>query len=159
MSTITITRAPEATRENVVNASASQPTAGDGSRGDDAHGVCAVLVVDDNPHVNKALAILLKQAGFVPIPCHRGADALDYCSRFDTPPCAAVVDVHLPDISGLVLAQKLRARFGSSTPIIVVSGDTSMETINSLSHVGATYFFPKPVSAAALVEELKRLTR
>lgn len=135
-----------------MNVSASQST------GDDAHGVCDVLVVDDNPHVNKALAILLKQAGFIPIPCHRGADALDYCSRFDTPPCAAVVDIHLPDISGLVLAQKLRARFGPATPIVVVSGDTSMETINSLSHVGATYFFPKPVSGVALVEALKRLT-
>ena len=140
-------------RENVVNVSASQST------GDDAHGVCDVLVVDDNPHVNKALAVLLKRAGFIPIPCHRGADALDYCSRFDTPPCAAVVDVHLPDISGLVLAQKLRSQFGPATPIVVVSGDTSMETINSLSHIGATYFFSKPVNAAALVDELKRLTQ
>jgi len=147
-----------ATRENVVSASARQTPAGDDRGDNDAHGLCAVLVVDDNPHVNKALAVLLKQAGFLPIPCHRGADALDYCSRFDTPPCAAVVDIHLPDISGLVLAQKLRSRFGPSTPIVVVSGDTSMETINSLSHVGATYFFPKPINAAALVEQLKRLT-
>jgi len=136
-----------------VNASVSQTT------GDDAHGVCAVLVIDDNPQVNKALAVLLKRAGFIPIPCHRGADALDYCSRFETPPCAAVVDVHLPDISGLVLAQKLRSQFGPATPIVVVSGDTSMETINSLSHVGATCFFSKPVNAAALVDELKRLTQ
>src|SRR4051812_28321289 len=148
-----------ATQENVVRGSAREPTASDDHRDNAAHGQCAVLVIDDNPHVNKALAILLKQAGFLPIPCHRGGDALDYCSRFDTPPCAAVVDIHLPDISGLVLAQKLRSRFGPSTPIVVVSGDTSMETINSLSHVGATYFFPKPVSAAALVEQLKRLTQ
>ena len=140
-------------RETVVNASA----AGAGSA-DDAHGVCDVLVVDDNPLVNKALATLLRRAGFIPIPCHRGGDALDYVDRFDTPPCAAVVDIHLPDISGLILAQKLRARFGPETPIVVVSGDTSMETINSLSHIGATYFFPKPVNAAALVDQLKHLT-
>ena len=63
-----------------------------------------------------------------------------------------------PDISGLIVAQKLRSRFGSTIPIIVVSGDTSMETINSLSHIGATYFFSKPLNSAALVQELKRLT-
>jgi two-component system CitB family response regulator len=141
-------------RENVVSVPASQGNSG----GDDAHGVCDVMVIDDNPHVNKALAVLLRRAGFIPIPCHRGADALDYVRRFDTPPCAAVVDIHLPDISGLVLAQQLRTRFGPETPIVVVSGDTSMETINSLSHVGATCFFSKPVNAAALVDELKRLT-
>src|SRR5678815_5146863 len=142
----TATASPRANREHVVNPSVSQAT------GDDAHGVCDVLVIDDNPHVNKALAILLKRAGFIPIPCYRGADALDYVARFDTPPCAAVVDVHLPDISGLVLAQKLRNCFGPQTPIVVVSGDTSMETINSLSHIGATCFFSKPVNAGALVE-------
>ena len=144
---------------NGVEASVKKTASDESKNGNGTQGVCDVLIVDDNPHVNKALAILLKQAGFIPIPCHRGVDALDYCSRVDHPPCAAVVDIHLPDISGLVLAQKLRARFGPATPIVVVSGDTSMETINSLSHVGATYFFPKPVSAAALVEELKRLTQ
>jgi DNA-binding response OmpR family regulator len=119
---------------------------------------CDVLVVDDNPHVNKALATLLSRAGFTPIPCHRGADALAYAQEHDrVPPRAAVVDVHLPDISGLVLARQLRDRFGPTTPIIVVSGDTSMETINSLSHIGATYFFSKPINAAALVEHLKEL--
>src|SRR5439155_1597812 len=73
-------------------------------------------------------------------------------------PCAAVIDIHLPDISGLIVAQKLRSRFGATIPIIVVSGDTSMETIKALSHIGATYFFSKPISAAALVEQLKTLT-
>jgi DNA-binding response OmpR family regulator len=122
------------------------------------HHPCDVLVVDDNPHVNKALAILLSKAGFNPIPCHRGADALAYAQQHQgLPPRAAVVDVHLPDISGLILAHKLRDRFGPTTPIIVVSGDTSMETINSLSHIGATCFFSKPINVAALVERLKEL--
>jgi DNA-binding response OmpR family regulator len=126
-----------------------------------APGVCDVLVVDDNPHVNNALALLLGKTGFAPIPCHRGADALAYVQKRagDAPPlCAAVIDVHLPDINGLVLARQLRDRFGPAIPIIVVSGDTSMETINSLSHIGATYFFSKPISAAQLVAQLRKFT-
>ena len=125
-----------------------------------APGVCDVLVVDDNPHVNKALAVLLNKAGFTPIPCHRGADALAWVKQRNgnSPPCAAVIDIHLPDINGLILARQLRDRFGPATPIIVVSGDTSMETINSLSHIGATYFFSKPISAVHLVEQLKKFT-
>ena len=68
---------------------------------------------------------------------------------------AAVVDIHLPDISGLVLSSKLRERYGPKLPIIVLSGDTSMENIRSLQHVGATYFISKPFNSEHLVERLR----
>lgn len=115
-----------------------------------------VLVIDDNHMVTQALAALVRQAGFAPVICHSGADALAFPVE-NGAPGAAVVDIHLPDINGLILAQKLRDRFGPDTPIVIVSGDTSMETINSLSYVGATHFFPKPVKAEALIERLKEL--
>lgn len=114
-----------------------------------------VLVVEDNRNVAKALSTLLGRAGFDPSTCHSGAEALATARTVN--PVAVVLDVHLPDINGLVLAQKLRQQLGREVPIIVVSGDTSMETINSLSHVGATYFFPKPVNATALIGRIKEL--
>jgi DNA-binding response OmpR family regulator len=119
-----------------------------------------VMIVDDNQSVTSALSSLMRKAGFEPVGCLCGQEALDALDAApQARPSAAVVDIHLPDINGLVLAQKMRERLGPNTPIIVVSGDTSMETLRSLSHVGATYFFPKPVNPAALVEKLKSLTR
>lgn len=115
----------------------------------------AVLVVEDNRSVAKALSMLLDHAGFDPATCHSGAEAL--ASAATVSPVAVVLDVHLPDISGLVLAHKLRQQLGPDVPIIIVSGDTTMETINSLAHVGATYFFPKPVNATALIGRIKEL--
>ncbi len=115
-----------------------------------------ILVVDDNRMVTRALSTLIRNAGYAPFACHSGADALAFAGG-NTLPGAAVIDIHLPDINGLILSQKLRDRFGPDTPIIVVSGDTSMETIKSLPHVGATYFFPKPVNANALMQRLKEL--
>ncbi len=115
----------------------------------------AILVVDDNPIVTRSLSALLKTAGYAAVACHSGGEAL--LSISGTTFGAAVVDIHLPDMNGLVLSQKLREGFGPKTPIIVVSGDTSMEMIKSLSHVGATYFFSKPVNANLLLERLKEL--
>ncbi len=115
-----------------------------------------ILVVDDNRMVAQALSSLLRDAGYAPVAFHNGADALAF-SETAQMPGAAVVDIHLPDINGLVLSHKLRERFGPDMPIVVVSGDTSMETIKSLPHVGATYFFPKPVNANALIQRLKEL--
>ena len=115
-----------------------------------------ILVVDDNRIITRALSTLIRDAGYAPVAFHSGSDALAFADGA-RPPGAAVVDIHLPDINGLVLSQKLRDRFGPDTPIVVVSGDTSMETIKSLPHVGATYFFPKPVNSNALMQRLKEL--
>lgn len=117
-----------------------------------------VLVVDDNHSVNRALGVLLERAGFSAVTYTSGRDALKHAVETPTDTiAAAVLDIHLPDLNGLILAQKLRQRFGPSVPIIVVSGDTSMETLNSLSHVGATYFFSKPINSDSLVQRLKEL--
>ena len=112
-----------------------------------------VLVVDDNEAVAHALARLLSGEGWRVSSSYNGMDALKQieCEMLS----AAVVDIHLPDISGLMLSSKLREKYGPKLPIIVLSGDTSMENIRSLSHVGATYFISKPFNSEHLVERLR----
>ena len=112
-----------------------------------------ILIIDDSQPTANALAAVLRRADYETAVAYRGNDGLRQArtGSFD----AAVVDIHLPDLSGLVVSQKLREILGPETPIIVLSGDTSMTTLNSLPHVGATYFFSKPVNASHLLERLK----
>jgi len=112
-----------------------------------------IYVIDDNPHVTRGLGKVLESAGFKPVLCHRGSEALQKIKS--QIPAAAIVDIHLPDISGLALTTTLRNLLGDSVPIIILSGDTSIATINALPHVGATYFFAKPVRGEYLVERVK----
>jgi CheY-like chemotaxis protein len=117
----------------------------------------AVLVVDDNPGVTRALSRLLEQNGYRAAVCHTGAEALAYarCHR----PAAALVDIHLPDVCGLALSSELRAHFGEGAcPIIVLSGDASIENLKRLPDAGASYFLSKPFKSEHLVERLKELT-
>jgi two-component system sensor histidine kinase RpfC len=115
-----------------------------------------VLVVDDNEMVAHALAKLLGAEGWRVAISYSGLDALKQveCETL----AAAVIDIHLPDISGLVLSSKLRQQYGPKLPIIVLSGDTSMENIRSLEHVGATYFISKPFNSEHLVERLREFS-
>jgi DNA-binding response OmpR family regulator len=113
-----------------------------------------VLVVDDNETTAMALGKIFGANGFTPFVVHRGGDALTYAEHNALD--AAVVDLHLPYLSGLVVTQKLREHLGAQTPIIILSGDTSMEMLNALRHVGATYFFSKPVNSTQLVERVKQ---
>jgi DNA-binding response OmpR family regulator len=112
-----------------------------------------ILIVDDDPLTAKALAAILAEAGFRTTVLHTGREALRFAKHERV--AAAIVDVHLPDLNGLVLSMSLREELGSAVPIFVVSGDTSMETINSLPHVGVTHFFAKPMSPPYVVERLR----
>ena len=112
-----------------------------------------VLIVDDSEITARALARIIAAAKYATAVSYRGGDAVEYAQNH--PVDAAVVDIHLPDLSGLLVSQKLRERLGPDTPIIVLSGDTSLETLNSLPHVGATYFFSKPVNSTQLIERLQ----
>jgi two-component system sensor histidine kinase BarA len=112
-----------------------------------------ILVVDDNQPTARALASLLGAANYDASVSYRGADAIERARA--SPFAAAIVDIHLPDISGLVVSQKLRELLGPDVPIIVLSGDTSIGMLNSLSHVGATYFFSKPVNSQRLIEQMR----
>lgn len=119
--------------------------------------MAAILIVDDNEPTARALSALLRRANYRVAPFHTGSAALAYAEQH---PClAALVDIHLPDVNGLLLSQKLRDRFGPSTPIVILSGDTSLGTLNSLAQVGATHFFSKPVNAPHLLAQLDGFIR
>jgi two-component system sensor histidine kinase RpfC len=111
-----------------------------------------VLLVDDDLIVVRAMEKILRRSGFVPVGCKDGNDAL---SKLDAGFDAAVVDIHLPDMSGLTLAQQFRERIGPNMPIVILSGDTSIETLRALPEAGATHFFSKPVQTGVLIERLR----
>lgn len=113
-----------------------------------------ILIIDDSRPTAGALAAVLRRANYDTAVAYRGYEGIERARGGGF--AAAVVDIHLPDLSGLVVSQKLREILGPRTPIIVLSGDTSMTTLNSLPHVGATYFFSKPVNATHLLERLKQ---
>lgn len=116
-----------------------------------------ILIVEDSQSTANALAKVVDGAGFASTVFHNGADALKFAAA--EPVDAALIDIHLPDLNGLVLSSKLRNLLGEKAPIIVVSGDSSMANLNALSHVGATYFFSKPVTPAMLLHRLNESLR
>jgi DNA-binding response OmpR family regulator len=117
-----------------------------------------ILIIDDSEPTGQAVAAGLSRANYATAVAFRGAEGISRARAEQADGggfAAAVVDIHLPDLSGLVVSQKLREILGAHTPIIVLSGDTSMTTLNSLPHVGATYFFSKPVNVSHMLDRLK----
>ena len=117
--------------------------------------VPCILIVEDNAATARGLAGLFSSGGYRPSTFQEGLSAIEFARKNQL--AGAVIDIHLPDISGLVLSQRLREILGPAAPIVILSGDDSMEVLNSLPHVGATHFYHKPVNGALLLDHFQKL--
>ncbi len=114
-----------------------------------------ILGVDDNDPTARALAELLLREGYEAAAFTTGNAALAYLDIGS--PSAAVIDIHLPDVSGLVVCERIRVKLGPDLPIIIFSGDNSIANLNSLAGIGAAHFFNKPVRASELLQRIREL--
>jgi CheY-like chemotaxis protein len=71
---------------------------------------------------------------------------------------AIVTDLHMPQMDGFELIERVRAAGGAArVPIIVISGDSDPGTPERVRRLGADAYFAKPYSPAAVRETLERL--
>ncbi|HEX4797192.1 MAG TPA: response regulator [Humisphaera sp.] len=107
-----------------------------------------VYVVDDDPPVLKAVARVLRSAGYQAVTFSSSQRFLD---QHDTAvPCCVVLDLAMPGISGLELQMKLAAA-RTEMPIIFLTGQGDVPTSVKAMKQGAADFLTKPVEREALL--------
>jgi DNA-binding NtrC family response regulator len=109
-----------------------------------------VLVVDDDAEVRSFLAAVLAADGSATVAeAPSGADAMARLAReeFDV----AVVDVHIPDHSGLEILQWARGA-EVDTELVMLTGHADVETAVRAMRLGAYDFITKPCKNAELRE-------
>ncbi|MGX6447971.1 response regulator [Patulibacter sp. S7RM1-6] len=114
-----------------------------------------VLVVDDEPRIVRALRVLLRDAGFATIEAGTVADALDRAALHA--PAAAIVDVMLPDGSGVDVCRGLRE--WSALPIIVLSAQDDEDAKVAALEAGADDYVTKPFGPREIVARLRAALR
>jgi DNA-binding response OmpR family regulator len=125
--------------------------AGDGAR----QAVKKILAVDDEESILKVVDYALSEAGYEVHTARDGAGALFMFSQVH--PDLVILDVMLPDTSGLDIAKELRAT--SNVPIIMLSarGD-EVDRILGLEF-GADDYVTKPFSPRELVSRVRAILR
>jgi len=117
--------------------------------------VTRILVVDDEPQILRALQTNLRGAGYDVATAATARDALAAAAM--RPPDAVILDLVLPDGSGVDVARELRS--WSAAPILVLSvvGDES-EKVAALD-AGADDYVQKPFGIDELLARLRALLR
>jgi two-component system KDP operon response regulator KdpE len=114
-----------------------------------------VLVCDDEPQILRALRVLLRGAGFEAVTAETAEEALDRAAV--RPPDAAIIDLVLPDGSGIEVCRRLRE--WSDIPILVLSAVGEEEQKVRALEAGADDYVTKPFGSRELIARLQAALR
>lgn len=114
-----------------------------------------ILIVDDEPQIQRFLGHALVAAGYDTCLAGNGAEALAQIAAQE--PDLVILDLGLPDMNGKEVIERLRLR--SDLPVIVLSAhDQEMEKIMALD-LGANDFVAKPFGIGELLARLRASLR
>ncbi len=114
-----------------------------------------ILVVDDEEQIRRALKSILSTRGYTLEMAATGGEAL--IKAIDSPPDLVVLDLMLPDRSGVEVCRELRTWM--TAPILILSvRSNEADKITALDE-GADDYLTKPFSAGELLARIRALLR
>lgn len=115
----------------------------------------AVLVVDDDPYLLRALRITLRAHGYDVTVAENGQSALLAAAR--TPPALVILDLGLPDVDGTSVIRELRT--WSQVPVLVLSARHGSDDKVQALDAGADDYITKPFGLDEMLARMRALLR
>jgi two-component system cell cycle response regulator CtrA len=112
-----------------------------------------VLVVDDEPAIRVVARLMLERAGYAVEEAGDAGDAIRRVEEAERPFAVVLLDVTLPDRSGLEVLADLR-RLSPRACVVLTSGRPE----ENLPDHGAEGFLPKPFTRDQLVAAVRAAT-
>jgi len=112
-----------------------------------------VLIVDDDPGICETLSDVLEERGYHVRVFQRARAALE--QLVSAPTDAAILDIMLPDMSGLDVLQAIKTA-SPATEVIVITGHASLPTAIRAIDGSAFAYLVKPVEVEHLLAVLRR---
>src|ERR1700676_662783 len=115
-----------------------------------------LLLIDDDPNTLASLSRAFRLQGFEATVCDSAARALELirAQRFDV----IFSDVVMPGKDGISLLEDLKAA-GTTTPVVMISGQASVEMAVRATRLGAVDFLEKPLSTEKLLVTTENVLR
>src|SRR5574339_485339 len=110
-----------------------------------------ILVIDDEPQIQRALRTILTEKGFKVSTASRGEDGLNLAATSE--PDIIILDLGLPDMDGVEVCTRLREWTGC--PIIILSvRDSERDKVAALDR-GADDYLTKPFGIEELLARVR----
>ena len=114
-----------------------------------------VLVIDDERPILLTLDALLGRHGYTVEVARTAAEGLKTATRAEDRPSLVLLDIGLPDASGLEVLTKIKQQTADVQVIVLTAQDSLSNAIDSIK-LGAFHFISKPYSPEELLILMKR---
>lgn len=113
-----------------------------------------ILIVEDEHALGSALALAVRRLGHLPVLAASGGAALETLKnqRFE----AVVLDIGLPDMSGLEVLERIR-QTESSLPVLVITAHATLDHAIASQKLGVADYLTKPLDLRRFEESLSGL--
>ncbi len=112
-----------------------------------------ILIIDDEVDTLNLLGMTLSLAGYEIAKANNGQLGISLISEFE--PDAIILDVMMPDQSGIEVLNTIKKLFVSPPPVIIFSARGRIEDMVEGMEAGAFKYLVKPVSRDKLLETVK----
>lgn len=116
----------------------------------------SILIVEDHEDTACLVQFVLEREGYAvtSLPNGRAAQRLMASA---VPPQVVLLDIGLPDMTGLDLLRAIRTTpEWQWVPVLLLTADTRSETMIAAAHLGATEYVQKPFAAERLLASVRR---
>jgi DNA-binding response OmpR family regulator len=114
----------------------------------------SLLITDDDDSFREALRGIFETEGFRTLLAHSGEEALDILH--DEPVHVALLDQHLPRLTGLETLRIIRQQMNVILPVILLTADRTQQLLHDALSAQAFCVMPKPVSRNVVVYTVQR---
>ena len=113
-----------------------------------------VLIVEDNDLNMKLFRDLVEASGYEAVLSRTGVDAMDLARRHR--PGLILMDIQLPELSGIEIARSLKAdRELAKIPIVAVTAFAMRGDEERIREAGCDAYLSKPVSVPHFIKTVK----
>src|SRR6266487_4667579 len=112
-----------------------------------------ILIIDDDPSLRRVLADILKLRGFEPLVAGNGSEGLALLG--EAPVNLVLIDLGLPDISGIDLLKRVKADH-PVTEVIILTGNATLDSAIEATNRGAFSYLLKPYDIDQLLLNIQR---
>ena len=117
---------------------------------------CKVLIVDDHVMFREGIRVRLEQEPNIEVVGEASTAAEALTLLDETDPTIVILDIRLPDVSGIELARRLR-KFRPDIKILVLSGYDFDQYVRALTRVGIEGYLVKDAPQETLVQALHEI--
>jgi len=114
-------------------------------------GKARILIVDDNENMLETLSDILQEQGYDTETATTGKEAIRKAKNIAIN--IAIIDIKLPDITGMEVLQTFRRLYPNRKNIIITANATLLNTIDALN-MGANAYIMKPLDHTRLEQAL-----